>query len=217
MTAKTYRMNVKHRDVNLSDHHAHTRYTTRIKILKSFLVVIASLALLVLLLWPQVEDLFLQEPQEESSIMRVQAETLEVDNTLLNPRMQSVDSKGRPYDIKADTATAGKDRSATLENPESKFVNDDGTTCVVQAKNGYVDEKQEHITYEKNVTLDTNTGYHFETDKAHLDMTKKVTHGVDPIKGKGPTGAVESTEGFEVDHNHGILRLKGRAKLTINQ
>tara|TARA_R110002095_G_scaffold63947_4_gene53938 strand:- start:289 stop:942 length:654 start_codon:yes stop_codon:yes gene_type:complete len=187
------------------------KHTGRVRILRRFLPIIALLAVLAVLLWSSFETFF------ENKIEGIpdKARNLVTHNKVLNPRLNSTDSKGNPYKIEAKNATQIDGSKAILEKPCCEIVGQKGQQIKLRSDKGSLNQKQQTFSYEENVHLETSDGYVFETNKAEVDLKTQSVTGKDPITGQGPAGQITAKEGFYLDKKSQELHFKGPTHLII--
>jgi len=188
------------------------KHTGRVRILRRFLPVAALLAVLAVLLWSSFETFF----EKKIEGIPDKARNLVTRNKVLNPRMNSTDSKGNPYKIEAQNATQIENSKALLEKPCCEIVGSKGQQIKLKSDTGLLNQEKQTFAYEGNVQLETNDGYVFETEKAKVDLKTQSVTGKDPIQGTGPAGKIAAKDGFYLDKKSQELHFKGPTRLTIH-
>lgn len=188
-----------------------SRHSSRIRFLRQLVPVCAFFIFGSLFAWPYLEKALYAPPPEETKILK---ETPEIKNTLVNPKLNGFDSSGRPYRIVATQARQTEKNKADLKTPKSHMLLEDGTAVKVSSQKGQYDKECHSLDYKKDVQLDTSSGYHLETETAHVDLKHKYAKGDKALSGCGPTGKVASEKGFIVENE--TLHLLGPSKLLIS-
>ena len=188
------------------------KHTGRVRILRRFLPITALLAVLAVLLWSSFETFF----EKKIEGIPDKARHLVTQNKVLNPRMNSTDSKGNPYKIEAQNATQIENSKAVLEKPCCEIVGSKGQQIKLKSDTGLLNQEKQTFAYEGNVQLETDDGYVFDTKKAKVDLKTQSVTGKDPIQGTGPAGNITAQEGFYLDKKSQELHFKGPTRLIIH-
>jgi lipopolysaccharide export system protein LptC len=188
------------------------KHTGRVRILRRFLPIAALLSVLAVLLWSSFETFF----EKKIDGIPDKARNIVTHNKVLNPRMNSTDSKGNPYKIEAENATQIEDSKAILEKPCCEIVGSKGQQIKLKSDTGLLNQEKQTFAYEGDVQLETDDGYVFETKKAKVDLKTQSVTGKDFIQGAGPAGNITAKDGFHVDKKSQELHFKGPTRLTIN-
>lgn len=188
-----------------------SQHSSRIRFLRQLVPVCAFFIFGSLFAWPYLEKALYAPTPEETKILK---EPPTVKNTLINPKLNGFDGGGRPYRIVAKEAQQREENKADLKTPKSHMLLEDGTAVKVSSKKGQYDKECNSLDYNKDVQLDTSSGYHLETEAAHVDLKHKYAKGDQALTGCGPTGEVSSEKGFIVENE--TLHLLGPSKLFIS-
>lgn len=171
-----------------------TTYTLVVKFFRIFLPILALLSVIVLVVWPILnqEDV----PEEVSSSANEEKPLGVADDALqiIKPEFTGMDSKNRPYIITADTVYQGTDKEAdmTLVKPVADLELSETRWVSLRADNGIYSPAKESLTLSGAVTLSDNTGYHLETQKLDVDLKKGTATSKTIVTGNGPVGSVDA-------------------------
>ena len=121
---------------------------------------------------------------------------------IVNPRFTGRDADGAPFVLTADAAVrraAGAAALTDLERPalDYQLIGATDQASVVLADSGVYDERTEQLRLTGNVSLETRSGYRFETVAATLFLEESAIVGEAPVEGRADWGAVRA-DGFEV-------------------
>lgn len=189
-----------------------SQHSSRVRFLRNLIPVCAFFVVVSLFAWPYLEKAFYAPPVEEARILM---ETPTVQNTLIKPKLHGFDSEGRPYRLEAQEARQKTKNKADLKIPHSQMLLEDGTAIKVSSQQGQYDKESQSLDYQKEVHLDTSSGFHLQTDEAHIDLRYKSAKGDQALSGSGPTGTLQSRDGFIVKDK--ALHLLGPSKLVISK
>lgn len=121
-----------------------------------------------------------------------------------NPRFQGVTDDGDPFVVTANWALpdgAGADR-VELDQPSGEIRMSDGRQVVVTSESGEMLRKEERLTLEGNVVLETSDGYRVTTGRIEMDLDQKSALAPGRVIGEGPLGGIEADR-VEVDSTGG--------------
>jgi len=140
--------------------------------------------------------------------------TAPLENLMMNPRYQGLDSHNQPYNILADHATQIDETHLMLDAVRAEITQHDGTWIALNAKNGAIsiDEKQLDLT--GGVELFSDTGYQVRTDHAHVDIRQGSAYGDAHVEGQGPAGTLQA-DSFEAQDRGQVMRFKGNVKVRV--
>ncbi len=186
------------------------KYLETVRLLRKLLPGMAAALILAIVLWPKIDEYLNAIPSDQIQV----EEHLKMKNKLFNPKMRSLDQRGRPYTVTAVTATQVDNETAKFEKPDSSLELEDGRQLKITAEQGQFKESSNHLEYHQNVKLQDNEGYELRTQSAGLDLTTKVAEGHVPVEGEGPTGTI-SAEGFKVDQEGNRIHFTGKSHLVI--
>ncbi len=191
-----------------------TTYSKFVQSMKIILPLGGVLILVGVIAWPFVST------KKVAPMTDVDSKSPEVvDNHMIRPKYASVDKQGRPYEVEAEWGKPTTDHEADLTTPHGTLTTDDHGDVVLDAKHGHYDKTSRVLNLQEDVVLNTEDGYHFETQAADVDMEAKTVEGDVPIKGNGPTGQLQAEDGFkleETEDGNRIITLKGRSRVVIN-
>ncbi|MBA3813864.1 MAG: LPS export ABC transporter periplasmic protein LptC [Alphaproteobacteria bacterium] len=140
------------------------------------------------------------------------------ENRMVHPHYISTDNQGQPFHLTAEWAKQKTEDLADLIQPEGSMTMLEGETFKVNSKKGHYDTQGKILILQENVTLTSTDGYLIKTEKARINIDKKIIEGDDFIEGSGPTGAIMGTNGFKVEnHPHGkkVITLKGVSRVIL--
>ena len=114
--------------------------------------------------------------------------------TVRNPEITGVSSGGDAFRISATTATPDGPRPKEIEFTGLNARTDcqSGETLTVQADQGIVNVRDQHMTVEGNVVIDTSDGYRGETDQAVVNLRDGWFETAGPITIDGPLGTIDA-------------------------
>jgi len=188
---------------------SYSRFVTSMKV---GLPLIALSLVGLLFLWPQVNKGDIRLSVGIASFKAASPES----PTMVNARFVGSDSRNQPFSITADLAKnllLGKS-AVQLEVPKADLALRDGSWLAMTARTGLYDQKGKTLELEGVVNLFHDSGYEFNTEIAHVDLTGGVATGEKPVLGQGPFGQL-AAEGFRIEKLGKRMLFTGKAKLTI--
>ena len=189
------------------------RMSEIVRMTKIVLPILALTALIVIFAWPHVETYFVSA-HSDMAAPAIMPE-IKITNKLLNPRLSTVDAKGRPIMLQAESAIQTSERSAHMTRPQSEMELDNGQHINVQAESGHFDQEKQRFDYKHDVVLKSQDGMSFKTQQATMDLQTNQVEGSEPVTGEGPTGSL-AAEGFEIKNSGKDIYLHGKSKLILN-
>lgn len=180
--------------------------------LRVILPVVAVMCVGLVFFWPQ-----LQEKSGDFGLKSSDRRSSEDSRSrLLGPNFEGVDTKGRPYNLTANTANyaSGSKRYVELDNPKGDLFEQDGSWVTLTALSGMYDRKAENMDLEGNVNLWNDGGFKIMTSSAFLELSQGRAEGHQPVNGLGPGGHIIS-QGFRLEDEGRVIYFTGKSTLTL--
>jgi lipopolysaccharide export system protein LptC len=183
-----------------------------VSIAKRLLPIAAFAALAVVVLWPQIAGM------EERVRVAYRKPAIDVPTgaaSVVEPRFQGTDERGRPYTLSADMAVqdAGSDR-VRLASPRGDVTLEGGAWVMLQADAGQFHREARLLDLSGNVTLFHDSGYEVRTDEAAVDLSAGTAQGDVPVSAQGPAGTLDAV-GFTLMERGDIVVFKGPARMVL--
>lgn len=195
----------------LHDIHALKGRSRMIGRLKYSLPGIALVALVVLIAWPQAQKwIYKQEPPLVQTATLVQ----QTNNTATRPEYKSTDNKNQPYTVTADHGVETSLEEVDLTHPKMVMNLKSGDVVTLTSNSGTLNKATNKIHLVENVTLTHSQGYAFQTAEAWINCNEGSAFSNTPIRGNGPTGAIEA-KGFRLTEQGAKVSFIGGAQLLI--
>ena len=186
-------------------------YTRFIRSLRIILPLIAVGLTVVILTW---EDAGRVEPMKKEELV---PQSANIQNELLKPVYNSVDSNNQPFTVTADLAT--QDRSnpdlVNLQAPKAELAVSDGGKVNADAMKGLYEQKTQKLNLEGNVHLIHSEGYTLSTEELRVDIPVQKAFSGRDVRVEGPAGTIDA-KGLEGDGTTGVLIFTGPAKVVLN-
>ncbi|HEY1096065.1 MAG TPA: LPS export ABC transporter periplasmic protein LptC [Alphaproteobacteria bacterium] len=202
-------------------------YTRYVRVLRLVLPVLASVSLLVLLIWPwwhERQQLSVKKvaPPVSTAQTPKSAAPLQV----LKPEYQGMDKSGRMYRITAERVEQTLDPKAPLlliapqaslnmsKNAEEIAAPSDANPpLTLRATNGLYDMQAQTIDLKGKVVLDY-AGYQLTAEDLAVDMVAGAATTTTPVTGQGPRGTL-SGQMLSIADKGSIIVLKGPSRLVL--
>ena len=135
---------------------------------------------------------------------------------MINARYVGTDKNDRAFSVTADLARKIESNvtSFELEMPKADISLDNGTWLVLTAETGLYDSTNSTLDLAGAVNLYHDSGYEFRTQKAAIDLKKRVAAGNETVNGQGPFGNLKA-EGFRLIDRGKTIYFTGRAKVLF--
>ena len=138
----------------------------------------------------------------------------DVQNSMLRPHYQGVDSKNQPFTVTADKATQIDSQTVGLDNVSADLSMGGDSWLALNAGRGKIDLTTKKLQLSNGVQLYYDGGYEFRTDYADVDMEAGTATGNAPVQGQGPAGTLVA-DSFSVLERGQIIRFNGNVKMTL--
>jgi len=181
-------------------------------VLKRGLPLAAFAALAAVLLWPQLAGM------EESVRVAYRKPSLDIPAgaaSMIAPRFQGTDERGRPYTVTAETALQpGGSDTVSLTQPRGDLTLEDGAWVLLEARAGLFRRDSRILDLEGEVALFHDSGYEVRTEAAEIDLRAGAARGDRPVAAQGPAGTLDAV-GFEIIDRGNVLVFGGPARMLL--
>lgn len=187
-------------------------YSRFVAVMKWMLPAIAIALIVLVASWPYVKP-----KTEMISIQSLILGTMEKGGpSVVNARYLGADDQGRPFAVSADEANNLSLNSQVIEltMPKADMGLDDGTWVFLTADEGRFDRAGKALKLTGSVDLFHDSGYEFRTSVAHVDLSRGLVWGDEPVSGQGTFGVLHA-EGFRLKNGEKTIRFLGKSKLTL--
>lgn len=189
-----------------------TRYSRFVALMKLILPVIAGIIIMLVVLWPELND--------HPSKFQIGVAQIEIDGAdgqkLVNARYTGVDRANNPFSVTAETLAQNPEDENTvdLKNPKADITVSGGSWLAVMSPNGQYRKKDQVLELFGGVNAFHDMGYEFRTEHAIVHFQDGSAFGESPVHGQGPSGELQS-EGFRVFESGANIIFTGRARLLL--
>jgi len=190
----------------------HSTYSRFVQLMKFFLPVVASVVLLLVVVWPELKS---QPEKFPISISDLKVETAG-GQRVINARFTGVDSENRPFSVTADAVVQDSPdtRGVKLTKPKADVTLAGDSWVAVSAPTGIFWRSKEVLFLTGGVDLFHDEGYEFQTSEARIDFRNGTASGDQPVRGQGPFGSVNA-QGFRIVESGDTIVFQGTSKLKI--
>lgn len=183
-----------------------------VTIAKRALPLAAFAALALVVLWPQIAGM------EEQVRVAYRKPSLTVPTgaaSVVEPRFQGTDERGRPYTLSADAAVqeAGSS-SVRLANPRGDVTLEQGSWVILQAEAGLFHRDRRMLDLTGDVAVFHDSGYEVRTDAAEVDLRAGTARGDQPVSAQGPAGTLDAV-GFSLTDRGDVVVFTGPARMLL--
>ncbi|VAV96823.1 hypothetical protein MNBD_ALPHA01-792 [hydrothermal vent metagenome] len=188
------------------------REIDRISLLKKIVPALTIIVFGALVLWPVLNS---KEGSFTLAIDRL--ESRDENAKLIQPRYVGIDKNNNPVNISAETAfrKSNDDKDYYLKNLLADMKMSDGTAIEVRATNGMFDADEQKIILDGSVSIITESDFYLATNQAIFFINQKISTGQNGMTGATPFGVLRA-DGFNVDVDQEIIRLKGNVRLHFD-
>jgi len=181
------------------------RRSRAVRFWRALLPLVAASLLVALVAYPILrEDLGVAHQPEalRNEMDRLQFFTLDEDN--------------RAITVTADTArqTVQDPPEFVLDRPMADVLTENDDWFALSAATGDYARADNSLVLSGEVTLVHSEGFELTTDRAHVDLDRRVATGRTAVAGQGPGGQL-SAQGFRVDREGRRVSFVGPARLVV--
>jgi len=190
-------------------------YSRFIRRVRFTLPILAILLIGLIIGWNNFEGNKIIPIQEEEIQPSVKQEIGK--NELVNPRFESIDSKGQPFVLTADIATQenGEKGEMQLTAPTGNLALNNGSNLSISANQGAYHQIEQYLNLNGNVILTHSDGHKMQTERLNIDLAQDSAKSDATVKVTSPQGDINAT-GASASSNDQTLIFNGPAKMIIN-
>lgn len=180
--------------------------------MKVLLPTVATALLLIVVIWPQLDE---QNDRFQIGFAKIDKSAAE-NLRMVNARYTGVDRAKRPFTVTAESAEQVDADSPVIEllQPKADIVMDDGSWLAVTAELGNYNRVTQFLELAGTVNLFHDKGYEFRTTSAVLDLRAGDAIGTEPVHGQGPFGHIQA-EGFIVRNRGESIEFQGKSRVIL--
>jgi lipopolysaccharide export system protein LptC len=183
-----------------------------VQLAKRVLPLAAFAALALVALWPQIAGI------EEGVRVAYRKPSLDVPAgaaSVVEPRFQGTDERGRPYTVSADSALqpAGSE-TIELARPRGDVTLEDGAWVLLESATGSFRRDTRMLGLVGEVALFHDSGFEVRTEAAEVDLRAGTARGDRPVAAQGPAGTLDAV-GFEIIDRGDVIVFGGPARLVL--
>lgn len=188
------------------------RYSQFVSLAKRILPGIAAILLLLVAVWPRLQDALERVHFTAPRLDLREAQDLR----MVEARYSGIDREHRPFVITADVARQNPSANdiVALETPKGDMATASGGWFKITARTGLYQPQTQLLDLFGNVQLFQDKGNEFRTDSAHIDMAKGTAEGHQAIEGEGPFGHAAG-QGFLILDRGDTIIFTGRSRLEL--
>ena len=186
------------------------RYSRFVGLMKLMLPLGATTLIIIVIAWPYLNG------RQEGIPLSFASIGLGLDDKLFmtNARFMGSDNKDQPYTLTAELMTEeeGAVDAIRLTKPQADILLNNGSWLALSADSGVLIRRDEQLTLEGGVTVFSDGGYSFSTQRAVINLSTKSAHGDQPITGQGPFGAF-SADSFRLEDQGDSMFFEGNVRV----
>ncbi len=135
---------------------------------------------------------------------------------MVNARFSGLNDKTMPYTVTAPLAVQDGPEADEIEltSPKTDITLKDGSWLAITADRGRYFQGRQILDLFGMVNLFHDSGYEFQSTRAHIDLVAGTAEGDQPVTGQGPFGEL-TAEGFRISDKGKTVHFTGTAKLVI--
>ena len=135
---------------------------------------------------------------------------------MVNARFAGINKSTLPYTVTAPLAVQDSPGADEIEltNPKTDITLEDGSWLAITADRGTYFQSRQTLDLFGMVNLFHDSGYEFQSTRAHIDLIAGTAEGDEPVTGQGTFGEL-TAEGFRISDKGKSILFTGNAKLVI--
>jgi lipopolysaccharide export system protein LptC len=137
--------------------------------------------------------------------------------TMESPHMAGYTTDQRPYEVWAKTATQDvtDPDHLDLKTISAKLLAEDQSTITMVARTGQMDTKQQLLNLQKDIFLQTSTGYEARLSQAFIDMANGIVTSDEHVDVKLTNGTITSDR-IKITGNGEVIRFEGNVVMHLD-
>jgi lipopolysaccharide export system protein LptC len=137
--------------------------------------------------------------------------------TMESPHMAGYTTDQRPYEVWAKTATQDvtDPDHLDLKTIRAKLLAEDQSTVTMVARTGQMDTKQQLLNLQKDIFLQTSTGYEARLSQAFVDMANGIVTSDEHVDVKLTNGTITSDR-IKITGNGEVIRFEGNVVMHLD-
>jgi lipopolysaccharide export system protein LptC len=137
--------------------------------------------------------------------------------TMESPHMAGFTTDQRPYEVWAKTATQDvtDPDHLDLKTIRAKMLSEDQSTVTMVARTGQMDTKQQLLNLQKDIFLQTSTGYEARLSQAFVDMANGIVTSDEHVDVKLTDGTITSDR-IKITGNGEVIRFEGNVVMHLD-
>jgi lipopolysaccharide export system protein LptC len=130
--------------------------------------------------------------------------------TMESPHMAGYSPDKRPYEMWAKTAIQDMTDAdhVELNTLKYKVLNEDGSTTILDARTGYLDNKNQTLDLHKDIVITSSTGTEARLSQAYVDMAKGTVDSDEHVDVKLTNGTI-SADRLRITGGGEVVRFEG--------
>lgn len=165
-------------------------------------------------LWPKMSSFLAHRSHSKIMGQVLKANPL-LEDKVINPKLDSLDKKGRPFLIEAESANNLNDPKTDFVKPSGHIQLEDGSTMTFTGEKGSYRKESDELEVFGNVHIQTDKGYDLKTEYMKLFPKQNTGEGHKPIHGIGPSGETIEAEGFKISDKGDTIEFLGKTKISL--
>jgi len=188
-------------------------YSNFVSIMRFVLPLGALFLLCLIILWPLISG-----REEGFRVSFSVAPELDASLRMVNARYMGVDDRNQSYTVTAAEASQLEPQSTLVSLKQIKadvFIDDEtGQWLALNATEGLYERDSGLLDLTGNVSIYSDQGHEFHTEKARINLDTRIADGDMPIRGQGPLGILQAG-GFYLDSDNQQMVFGNGVKLII--
>jgi lipopolysaccharide export system protein LptC len=137
--------------------------------------------------------------------------------TMESPHMAGFTNDQRPYEVWAKTATQDvtDPDHLDLKTIRAKLLSEDQSTITLVSRTGLMDTKQQLLNLQKDIFVQTSSGYEARLSQAFVDMANGIVTSDEHVDVKLTNGTITSDR-IKITGNGEVVRFEGNVVMHLD-
>ena len=134
---------------------------------------------------------------------------------MIDATYHSVDERGRPYTVTADSAREATPGMIELTTPKADMTQGSGSWLTAQSKHGVYEQHAGNLDVWGDVQLYRDDGTTLVTNSANIDLHSGAAAGSEEVHVEGPFGTLDA-QSFTATDRGSLMQFTGPGRLVLN-
>ncbi len=166
--------------------------------------------------WPLVQWGLTRSSKSLPTLQAEADKDMPILKQMLGAAWHGLTNKNEPFMVTAQRTVQKNPLEFTLETLQAQIETHNTEKIIFRATEGHARKDEKKLFLEKEVSIETTSGYVLKTPTATVDFSQGIAYGDDIIAGHGPLGTIDA-HGFEIRNKGELVRFSGNVKVRFQR